>query len=104
RHKNFRIVVTPISDVAESSWQPLIEPSDECYLRGFSLFTQHMVVLEREAGLPHVRVRDLESGAEHRIAFPDPVYTVSIGDNPEFETRVLRFSYQSLVSPPSVFD
>lgn len=104
RHKNFRIVVTPISDVAESSWQPLIEPSDECYLRGFSLFTQHMVVLEREAGLPHVRVRDLESGAEHRIAFPDPVYTVSIGDNPEFETRVLRLSYQSLVSPPSVFD
>ncbi|MEZ4232214.1 MAG: S9 family peptidase [Polyangiaceae bacterium] len=104
RHKNFRIVLTSIDDVAESSWKELIAASDACYLRGFVLFSGHMVVLEREAGLPHVRVRDLESGTEHRIGFPDPVYTVSIGDNPEFESGVVRLSYQSLVSPPSVLD
>ncbi|MCB9587464.1 MAG: S9 family peptidase [Polyangiaceae bacterium] len=104
RHKNFRIVVTAITDVAETSWQEVIPPSDDCYLRGFALFAEHMVVLEREAGLPHVRVRTLASGGEHRIDFPDPVYMVSIGDNPEFTTRILRLSYQSLVSPPSVLD
>jgi oligopeptidase B len=38
------------------------------------------------------------------VSFPDPVYTAWIGDNPEFETALLRFVYSSLVTPESTVD
>src|SRR5919109_1612213 len=34
----------------------------------------------------------------------EPVYTVRGGGNPEFDTRTLRYTYQSLVTPLSVYD
>lgn len=103
-HTNFRIVTASVQAPGEASWRPLIAPSDACYLRAVLPLRRHLVILEREAGLPHVRVREVASGAEHRITFPDPVYTVSFGENPEFDRQVVRLQYQSLVAPPSVVD
>jgi oligopeptidase B len=38
------------------------------------------------------------------VAFPEPAYTVRPDANAEFDTTVYRYEYQSLVTPPSVFD
>ena len=38
------------------------------------------------------------------IGFPEPVYTVSLGDNREFATDRIRVGYTSMVTPPSVID
>jgi oligopeptidase B len=51
-----------------------------------------------------VRVTDLRTGDAHRIAFPEAAYAAGPEANPEFDTRTFRYSYQSLVTPPSVFD
>src|SRR6266511_417010 len=64
----------------------------------------HVVVLEREDGLPRIRVIDLATGAQHRVYFPEPVYAVGPQNNAEFETRLFRFGYQSFMTPQSVFD
>ncbi len=73
-------------------------------LEGFDLFRDHCVVFEREGGLPHVRVTDLRTGEWHRVAFPEPAYSVYPGENAVFDTAVYRYGYESLVTPPSVFD
>ena len=59
---------------------------------------------ERSEGLRQIRVLELETGEEHLVAFPEPVYTVRPNENPEFETTLFRFSYTSLVTPNSVVD
>jgi oligopeptidase B len=38
------------------------------------------------------------------VQFPDPAYRANIGINADFDTRLLRFNYTSLVTPPSAFD
>jgi oligopeptidase B len=38
------------------------------------------------------------------VEFPEPVYSASIGENAEYDTKLLRFNYTSLVTPSSVFD
>ncbi len=38
------------------------------------------------------------------MTFEDPAYGVNVDENPEFPTEVLRFTYSSLVTPPSVYD
>jgi oligopeptidase B len=70
-------------------------------LDDFDLFSTHTVLSEREDGLTHLRVIDDKSKASHRIATPEPVYEISLENNPEAATAAIRFTYQSLVTPRS---
>jgi oligopeptidase B len=67
------------------------------------LFRRHLVVTERVAGALQLRVRDLARGREHRIAFDEAAYMVTTEDNAEFDTATLRFRYDSLTTPPTVY-
>lgn len=101
---NFRLVEAPISNPSKESWSPVLPYRPEVKLDGTDSFRSHLVVYEREAGLQQIRVLDLTSRQEHRIAFPEPVYTVRTQGNREFDTSHLRFAYTSLITPSSVID
>jgi oligopeptidase B len=73
-------------------------------LEDMDVFAEHYVVQERHEGLSRLRVTTLADGATHDIQFPEPAYDVSGQANAEFRTTTYRFSYQSLVTPLSVFD
>ncbi|MGI4787686.1 MAG: S9 family peptidase [Janthinobacterium lividum] len=100
--KNFRIVSAPLD--APSDWTEFI-PYDPAITReDMDFFTQHAVISEREGGLEQLRVIDLTGTDAHKITFPEPSYTVSLDTNPEFDTTVLRYRYQSQITPASVYD
>ena len=101
---NFKLMQTPVTAPAKEHWSLVIPHRETVLLEGVSAFAKHLVIYEREAGLPTVRVRQLAKGEEHYIHFPDPTYDVDEGSNPEFDTETLRFNYASLVTPRSVFD
>ena len=61
-------------------------------------------VSEREGGLEQLRVRRIADREEHIVAVPDPVYSVWVGENAEYETTTIRYGYSSLVRPTSAFD
>ncbi|HEY7512944.1 MAG TPA: S9 family peptidase, partial [Vicinamibacteria bacterium] len=102
--RHFRIVKAPVSSPGREHWREVVPHRPEVMLEGIDLFRRHAVVFEREDGLPHVRVTDLRTNESHRLAFPEPVYSAFPDANPEFDTAVFRYSYQSLVTPSSVFD
>jgi oligopeptidase B len=101
---NFKLMQTPVTAPAKDNWQLVIPHRDQVLLEGVSAFAKHLVIYERESGLPTIRVRQLASGEEHFIQFPDPTYSADEDNNPEFDTEILRFNYTSLVTPRSVFD
>jgi oligopeptidase B len=101
---NFRLVTAPVSSPARGSWTELVPHRENVMLESAECFRDHLVLLEREGGLPQIGVTDLRTGSRHRLAFPDATYAAWPESNAEFDTRTLRFSYQSLVTPPSVFD
>ncbi len=100
----FRILTAPVGDPASKNWTEFIPYTENVTLEGVELFNSHGVVLEREDGLQNLRIIDFETGKQHRIEFPDPVYSVFPTANREFETVKLRFRYQSLVKPSSIFE
>ena len=65
---------------------------------------EYLVLLERAAGLRQIRVIHLPSGARHLVSFGEPAYNVEVGPNPEFDTRLFRFTNTSFVSPKTVYD
>lgn len=102
--RDFRVVTTPVSSPGTDRWTELVPCREGIAVSRVDLFESHLVLLEREDALPRLRVTDLETGASHRVEFPEPVYSVFPEANLEFQTRTFRFNYQSFVTPPSVFD
>jgi oligopeptidase B len=107
--RNFRLVTTPLETPGREHWTEVIPQRAEAMLEEVDLFAGHAVVWERREGLQHVRVapfigRGPEMGEGVEIAFPEPVYTTHPHANRVYDTAKYRYSYQSLVTPSSVFE
>jgi oligopeptidase B len=102
--KNFKVVTAPMSEPSAGNWKEFIAHSPAVKINGLTFFASHIVVSEREGGLTQLRVIDPKSGASHRITTEEPDFALSLGANPEFNTTTVRFNYQSMVTPSSVYD
>ena len=102
-HENFRVATAPLS--APGEWTTLIEGTDEFYITGLDLFRDFYVVEGRRGGLDQVEVRYYGEPARiEPITFPEASYVAGLADNPEWAMDKLRLSYESMVSPRSVYD
>ena len=102
--RNFRLVTAPIGDPGEKNWKEVVPHRPAVMLSNVDVFKDFYVRVERENALPHLTLVDFKSGAPHRIEFPEPVYSASPNNNREYDTKLYRYSYQSMVTPNSVFD
>lgn len=103
--KNYRIVTVPDSNPQKKNWKEFMAHRPTVKIDDIDLFVNHLVVSEYEKGLEQLEIIDLRPGGKsHRVEFKEPVYTTTLSNNREFNTTTLRFSYQSLVTPNSVFD
>lgn len=101
--RNFRLVTAPATDPREANWRELVPHRSDVMLNGVTLFANHLVRSERENGLPQIVITDMRTNETHKVAFPEPVYSAGLSFA-EWNTTVLRYRYQSLVTPSSVFD
>ena len=104
RAKNFRLMTTTVGKPAKEHWQEMIPHREDVLLESFELFQDYLVVEERKRGLIQLRVLPWKGGDEHYLDFGEPTYFASLGENPEFNTPLLRFVYTSMTTPNSVFD
>ena len=102
--KNFRVVTAPASDPSEKNWKEFVAHRPAVKVEDLNLFADYAVLSEWENGLEQIEIVDFKQNQRHRIAFPEPVYSTNLSDNREFNTTVLRYNYQSLTTPSSVFD
>ena len=101
--QNFKLVKAPIANPSRENWIDVVPDRPEVLLEDFDLFSKYLVTQERSNGLTQIRIQPWE-GEGHSLAFEDETYTAYVGTNPEFDTDVLRFGYNSLVSPSSIYD
>ncbi len=102
--RNFKVQRIPTNAVNSGQWVDWIPHTDSVFIEFLEPFKNNVVVVERSGGLRRLRVVDLKSNATHYITFPEPAYAVSPTQNAEFDTPTLRFSYSSMITPPSTFD
>ncbi|HKE08764.1 MAG TPA: S9 family peptidase [Candidatus Acidoferrum sp.] len=108
--RTFRLMTAPTVDPVRLRWHDVIPNRSGVMLAGLAAFRSHLVLVEREDGLPHLRIVDLTReaptalAASRRITFSEPAYNASLGANPEFDATFLRFTYESFVTPRSVYD
>ena len=106
--KNFRVVTVAVDGGGREAWKELIPEDTNVPLEDFDVFNSFCVSSRRELGLTTIEVIRFADGGNlgeaAKISFPEPVYTAQSHVNREFVTGAYRYSYQSLVSPASVYD
>jgi oligopeptidase B len=108
--RTYRVVTAPTSDPTRSRWHEVIPNRPGVMIAGLEAFRSHLVLTEREDGLPHLRIIDLTRQAHtameasQRLQFSEPAYNAILTTNPEFESELVRFHYESMVTPRSVYD
>ena len=108
--RTYRVMTAPVEDPVRSRWREVIGNRPKVMVSGLETFQTHLVLTEREDGLPYLRIVDLTReaptalAASKRIEFAEPAYNAMLGTNPEFETTFVRFQYESMVTPRSVYD
>ena len=84
-------------------WTPLVPHRADTRLMDVGAFRDHLVLHYRKDGLTGLRILRAD-GTDHEVVFGEPVYTVMPGANPEYEARLFRLGFVSLVTPDSVYD
>ncbi len=102
--RNFRLVSAPVADPSEGNWEQIRPHDDAVMLEDIDFFEGHRILWLREEGLTRLLVTDIRSGAEHSVAFPEPVYSVFPAVNEEWKTAKFRYTYYSMVTPRSVYE
>jgi len=95
------VPAVPAPDMAQA--RELVPARAGVRLDGVLPLRDHLVLFERENGVDRIRVRRLGDGAEHMIAFADPVHHLEPAVNAEFDTAYLNFTYSSPVRPASTW-
>jgi oligopeptidase B len=102
--KNFRVVTAPVANPAQANWKELVAHRPQVKIDDIDLFADYLVLSEWEKGLENIEIFDFHTNKAHRVNFPEPVYSAAVAQNHEFASKVVRYNYQSLVTPSSVFD
>jgi oligopeptidase B len=102
--KNFKLMEAPLDDTSKDAWTEVVAHRDDALIEDFDVFENHIVVTIAENGLTQLEVIDRSSGEMKRIAFDEEVYTAYSSGNYEFDSGLLRYTYQSMTTPQSTYD
>ncbi len=102
--KTFRLVQAPVAEPLKEKWKEVLAARPDVTLEEIEAYRDHLITVERDAGLRKIRVRKLSNGDEHFVTMPEASYTLAVGGSIEFDSPVVRFVYTSLVTPSSTYD
>ena len=102
--KDFKIMQAPVDNPIRENWTDVVPHTAGRLIISHGAYARHLVWLEREAGLPQIKIRDRRTGEEHSIAFAEEAFSLGLQGAAEYDTDVIRFSYSSMTTPSQLFD
>jgi oligopeptidase B len=101
---NFKLMKTPENRTEKKFWKDLIPHREDVLLEDIEIFKNYLVVEERSNGLNHIRIMPWNDEPDYYLPFGSETYNAYTTTNIDFDTDILRYSYQSLATPSSVID
>lgn len=101
---NFKLMKTLETATSKENWTEVVPHREDVLLEDIEIFKEFLVVEERFNGLNRIRIMPWSGEGEYYLPFDSETYTAYTGTNVDFDTDVLRYSYQSMTTPSSVID
>lgn len=100
--KNFKLMRVSVNNFQKLSWEEYIEEDKSQYLSYFNITKNYLILNYKNLGLNVIKIRNLTSGVEKIINFPDKTY-VANGMSTNFLEDDIRVSYSSLARPDTIY-
>jgi oligopeptidase B len=103
--RNFKLSTATVKNSGLSNWKDLVPHSDSSLLEGFEILKKYVLLQDKTNGLNKIRVKNRETGLLQDVDFGEEVYEANLylGDEDNYASDSLRYTYQSLTTPNSVF-
>ncbi|MBD0833582.1 S9 family peptidase [Aestuariibaculum sp. TT11] len=101
---NFKLLKTPEGATTIENWEDVIPHRENVLLEDIEIFKDYLVVNERENGLNNLRIMSWNGKEDYYLPFESETYTTYIGNNPDFDSDVLRYGFNGLTAPSAVID
>jgi len=101
---NFKLMKTEVGKTTLENWEEVIPHREEVLLEDIDIFKNYLVISERDNGLNRIRIISWDHQQDYYLSFNNETYTAHTGNNPDFDTDVLRYAYNSMTTPSSVID
>ncbi|WP_034238780.1 S9 family peptidase [Aquimarina atlantica] len=101
---NFKLMKVPEDNTAKENWRDVIPHRKDVLLEDVEIFKEYLVISERNNGLNKINIKRWDGTANYYLPFDNETYTAYVSTNPDFDTKSLRYSYNSLTTPNSVID
>ena len=102
--ENFKLMKTLETATTKENWVEVIPHREDVLLEDIEIFKDFLVVEERANGLNTIEIMPWSGEEAYYLPFDSETYTASTSSNVDFDTDILRYSYQSLATPSSVID
>ena len=102
--KNFKVMKTSVDNTSKENWTELLAHREDVLIEDFDLFSDFLVVEERKEGLIKIRVMTWDGKTDYYIDFGEPTYTAYSSANPDFDSHLLRYGYNSMTTPASLYE
>ncbi|SNR33232.1 S9 family peptidase [Lutibacter flavus] len=101
---NFKLMKTSEKETLKENWVDVIPHRSDVLLEDISIFKDFLVVEERSEGLNKIRIIRWDNSEDFYLPFEEETYSAGVYYNPEFDTNVIRYGYNSMTTPSSVID
>ncbi|HUH47190.1 MAG TPA: hypothetical protein VLZ54_08570, partial [Arenibacter sp.] len=101
---NFKLMTTSEGQTDAAHWVDFIPHREEVLLEDIEIFNDYYVLSERENGLNKIKIVRWDNTESYYLPFNNETYTAYVGINPDYNTEILRYGYNSLTTPSSVID
>lgn len=101
---NFKVMKTAIETPEMENWQDFIAHDHDVLLEDFDLFEDYFVISDRFNGLNRIRIKAWDNTVDYFLPFDNETYTAFTSANFQFQTKKLRYNYNSMTMPPSVIE
>jgi len=101
---NFKLMKVHEEHTASENWKEFIPHRADVLLEGMDIFKDYYVLAERKNGLNEIKIVRWDGSNAYYLPFDNETYTANVSRNPDFDTEILRYSYNSMTTPSSVID
>ncbi len=101
---NFKLMKTKVQSTSTEHWEEVLEHRKDVLLEDIDIFKEYLVVSERKEGLSNIRVMRWDGKADYYLPFDNETYMAQSIQNIEYDTNILRYSYNGLTTPASIID
>jgi len=102
---NYRLMEVKVGEEGDrANWKEIVAHRADAFIHTFDVFKDFLAIEERSDAIRKIRIRPWDGSKDFYIASDEPAYATSLGQNAEIDTHIVRYAYNSLTTPETIYD